>query len=113
MKGQEQYSRRTSLRFHNVSVPVDPNGRIIHPVDPSGRIIHRVDPNGRMIHPVDPNGRIVDPVDPNGRIIHPVDPNGRIIHYVHHAPLIGGTKNWEGKVKLEYAIIVRRHCMIK
>lgn len=33
IESQEQYSRRTSLRFHNVSVPVDINGRITHPVD--------------------------------------------------------------------------------
>ncbi|CAC5384901.1 unnamed protein product [Mytilus coruscus] len=30
---QEQYSRRTSLRFHNVPVPTDDNGAIITPID--------------------------------------------------------------------------------
>ncbi|CAC5367836.1 unnamed protein product [Mytilus coruscus] len=30
---QEQYSRRTSLRFHNVPVPVDNHGKILHPVN--------------------------------------------------------------------------------
>lgn len=30
---QEQYSRRTSLRFHNIPVPTDERGRVIHPVD--------------------------------------------------------------------------------
>lgn len=33
LENQEQYSRRTSLRFHNISVPVDERGRIKHPVD--------------------------------------------------------------------------------
>ena len=33
MEAQEQYSRRTSLRFHNVPVPVDQRGHIKHPVD--------------------------------------------------------------------------------
>ncbi|CAC5412848.1 unnamed protein product [Mytilus coruscus] len=30
---QEQYSRRTSLRFHNVPVPIDVNGAILTPID--------------------------------------------------------------------------------
>ncbi|CAC5422940.1 unnamed protein product [Mytilus coruscus] len=30
---QEQYSRRTSLRFHNVPVPTDDNGAILTPID--------------------------------------------------------------------------------
>jgi hypothetical protein len=29
---QEQYSRPTSIRFHNIKVTVDERGRIIHPV---------------------------------------------------------------------------------
>ena len=33
LEQQEQYSRRTSLRFHNITVPVDQRGRIKHPVD--------------------------------------------------------------------------------
>ena len=33
IESQEQYSRRTSLRFHNIPVPVDERGRIVHPVD--------------------------------------------------------------------------------
>jgi hypothetical protein len=33
IESQEQYSRRTSLRFHNIQVPVDERGRIVHPVD--------------------------------------------------------------------------------
>ena len=33
IEAQEQYSRRTSLRFHNVKVPVDYRGRIKHPVN--------------------------------------------------------------------------------
>ena len=33
LENQEQYSRRTSLRFHNVTVPVDHRGRVKHPVD--------------------------------------------------------------------------------
>jgi hypothetical protein len=33
VENQEQYSRRTSLRFHNIKVPVDQRGTIIHPVD--------------------------------------------------------------------------------
>ena len=33
IESQEQYSRKTSLRFHNIQVPVDERGRIVHPVD--------------------------------------------------------------------------------
>ena len=33
VEAQEQYSRRTSLRFHNIPVPTDQRGRIKHPVD--------------------------------------------------------------------------------
>ena len=33
VENQEQYSRQTSLRFHNINVPVDQRGKIIHPVD--------------------------------------------------------------------------------
>ncbi|KAK6190486.1 hypothetical protein SNE40_002348 [Patella caerulea] len=33
LEEQEQYSRRTSLRFNNVKVPVDANGYIVKPVD--------------------------------------------------------------------------------
>jgi hypothetical protein len=33
VENQEQYSRRTNLRFHNIKVPVDERGRIILPVD--------------------------------------------------------------------------------
>jgi hypothetical protein len=33
IESQEQYSRRTSLRFHNIQVLVDERGRIVHPVD--------------------------------------------------------------------------------
>jgi uncharacterized protein YoxC len=33
IESQEQHSRRTSLRFHNIQVPVDERGRIVQPVD--------------------------------------------------------------------------------
>jgi len=33
IESQEQYFRRTSLRFHNIQVPVDERRRIVHPVD--------------------------------------------------------------------------------
>ena len=33
IESQEQHSRKTSLRFHNIQVPVDERGRIVHPVD--------------------------------------------------------------------------------
>ena len=33
MENQEQYSRQTSLRFHNIKVPVDQRWKIIYPVD--------------------------------------------------------------------------------
>ena len=33
VENQEQYSRQTSLRFHNIKVPVDQRWKIIHPVD--------------------------------------------------------------------------------
>ena len=39
MESQEQYSRRTSLRFHNVRVPVDNRGQIIHPVNTDDLVI--------------------------------------------------------------------------
>jgi chromosome segregation ATPase len=39
LESQEQYSRRTSLRFHNVRVPVDNRGQIIHPVNTDGLVM--------------------------------------------------------------------------
>lgn len=33
LENQEQYSRRTSLRFHNVPVPIGDDGKIAHPVN--------------------------------------------------------------------------------
>jgi uncharacterized protein YoxC len=33
IESQEQHSRRTSLRFHNIQVPVDERGIIVQPVD--------------------------------------------------------------------------------
>jgi uncharacterized coiled-coil protein SlyX len=33
IESQEQHSRRTSLRFHNIQVPVDERGRIVQPID--------------------------------------------------------------------------------
>jgi hypothetical protein len=32
IEGQEQYSRRSSLRFHNIKVSVDERGNVKHPV---------------------------------------------------------------------------------
>lgn len=40
LESQEQYSRRTSLRFHNIRVPTDAEGRIIHPVNTDEIIIN-------------------------------------------------------------------------
>lgn len=39
LESQEQYSRRTSLRFHNIKVPVNERGRIIHPVNTDDLIL--------------------------------------------------------------------------
>jgi septal ring factor EnvC (AmiA/AmiB activator) len=39
LEHQEQYSRRTSLRFHNNDVPVDDRGHIIHPVNTDDIIV--------------------------------------------------------------------------
>lgn len=39
LEEQEQYSRRTSLRFHNVRVPTDQKGNIIQPVDTDGIVL--------------------------------------------------------------------------
>jgi hypothetical protein len=33
MESQEQYSRRKSLKLHNIQVLVDERGSIVHPVD--------------------------------------------------------------------------------
>ena len=33
IESQEQHSRRTNLRFHNIQVPVDERGRIVQPID--------------------------------------------------------------------------------
>ncbi|CAC5423874.1 unnamed protein product [Mytilus coruscus] len=38
LESQEQYSRRTSLRFHNIQVPVDGHGKILHPVNTDDKI---------------------------------------------------------------------------
>ena len=40
LEHQEQYSRRTSLRFHNIDVPVDDRGHIIHPVNTDDIIVN-------------------------------------------------------------------------
>ena len=45
LEEQEQYFRRTSLRFPNVGVPTDQKGNIIQPVD-SDRIYERVGRRG-------------------------------------------------------------------
>ena len=39
LESQEQYSRRTSLRFHNIKVPVNERGLIIHPVNTDNLIL--------------------------------------------------------------------------
>jgi hypothetical protein len=39
LEHQEQYSRRTSLRFHNIDVLVDDRGHIIHPVNTDDIIV--------------------------------------------------------------------------
>ena len=39
LENQEQYSRRTSLRFHNIKIPVDESGNIIHPVNTDDIIV--------------------------------------------------------------------------
>jgi hypothetical protein len=43
LEEQEQYSRRTSLRFH-VRVPTDQKGNIIQPVDTDGTVL-KIDNN--------------------------------------------------------------------
>jgi hypothetical protein len=40
LEGQEQYSRRTSLRFHNIKVPVDERGNAKHPVNTDELILN-------------------------------------------------------------------------
>jgi hypothetical protein len=40
IEGQEQYSRRTSLRFHNIKVPVDKRGNVKHPVNTDELILN-------------------------------------------------------------------------
>ena len=40
IEGQEQYSRRTSLRFHNIKVPVDERGNVKHPVNTDELILN-------------------------------------------------------------------------
>jgi hypothetical protein len=39
VENPEQYSRRTSLRFHNIRVPFNNMGRIKHPVDTNSIIL--------------------------------------------------------------------------
>ncbi|CAC5369740.1 unnamed protein product [Mytilus coruscus] len=39
LENQEQYSRRTSLRFHNIQVPVDRYGKVMHPVNTDDLIL--------------------------------------------------------------------------
>ena len=39
LESQEQYSHRTSLRFHNIKVPVNERGLIIHPVNTDDLIL--------------------------------------------------------------------------
>ena len=40
IEGQEQYSRRTSLSFHNIKVPVDERGNVKHPVNTDELILN-------------------------------------------------------------------------
>ncbi|CAC5410610.1 unnamed protein product [Mytilus coruscus] len=40
LENQEQYSCRTSLRFHNIRVPIDHNGKIPHPINTDVLILH-------------------------------------------------------------------------
>jgi hypothetical protein len=40
LESQEQYFRRTSLRFHNIKVPVNERGRIISPVNTDDLILN-------------------------------------------------------------------------
>ena len=40
LESQEQYSRRTNLRFHNIKVPVNERSRIIHPVNTDDLILN-------------------------------------------------------------------------
>jgi hypothetical protein len=40
IEGQEQYPRRTSLRFHNIKVPVDQRGNVKHPVNTDELILN-------------------------------------------------------------------------
>jgi ribosomal protein L33 len=40
LEGQEQYSSRTSLRFHNIKVPVDERGNAKHPVNTDELILN-------------------------------------------------------------------------
>ena len=40
IEGQEQYSRRTSLRFHNIKVPVDERGNVKQPVNTDELILN-------------------------------------------------------------------------
>ncbi|VDI09119.1 Hypothetical predicted protein [Mytilus galloprovincialis] len=39
LESQEQYSRRTSLRFYNIQVPVDGHGKNLHPVNTDDKIL--------------------------------------------------------------------------
>ena len=40
IEGQEQYSRRTSLRFHDIKVPVDERGNVKQPVNTDELILN-------------------------------------------------------------------------
>jgi hypothetical protein len=40
LESQEQYFRRTSLRFHNIKEPVNERGRIISPVNTDDLILN-------------------------------------------------------------------------
>ena len=40
LESQEQYFRRTSLRFQNIKVPVNERGRIIYPVNTDDLILN-------------------------------------------------------------------------
>ncbi|CAC5368101.1 unnamed protein product [Mytilus coruscus] len=40
LENQEQYSRRTSLRFHNIRESIDRDGKIPHPINTDVLILH-------------------------------------------------------------------------
>jgi len=58
LEEQQQYSRRTSLRFNNVNLPSDNRGKVIYPVDTDSLVLNICNDSLGQVISLDDIGRI-------------------------------------------------------